>query len=354
MTTNAESSALHQKLKNLTPTLFEEVIFTYGEAGAYMPTSHNSSQVDKSLALVRYAASTHRLQQLQQIIDALAPPDRQQNSLLPYLVDRNPQVETFKIAFDAYLQAYAKSALPPFVCLLYGNDDEYGELLWRLEHQVLQRHKDRRLKTLGERLPVPLAGDINSVEVLSIRLATSFDEIEISQRAQYRAVCVEVNLYDFDMLHGQHNLLEAFLSFCCEWQQEQVLRHPCVIFLCLRMGQQQARSVWQQLRAWSIARQKSKMDTWFIQQGCYTHAKFQQQFQLSGVMLPKLESIPLRDARMWLDMQEIRQEIKTRRLSYEKLRKQIGLMYQHTDKHTMSDLCLELEQLLHNPEMKHT
>ncbi len=132
---SSKTIELYQTLrKNLTKPQFNEVCFYLKEEHGY-----DLSYVDLDKALSESAnqlitllkQNEQMLTHLSEAIDKVASQQKAKHfpNILFYLPDRNPQKEGLKKAIKAYQAQYSDKKQRPLLCLMHGNDNEYGNFI---------------------------------------------------------------------------------------------------------------------------------------------------------------------------------------------------------------------------------
>lgn len=247
----------------------------------------------------------------------------------PHLVDRQDQVEALEDAWAMYLDTAPANPKKrsPLLCILHGPEKELGGFIKRMAQEFLPNRLPKTAPFKDD-IVLPLA------DTKPARLHRCLQEDLAAYFQPYRgshALLVEANLYDSDWFEqSDGNLLESFIGFWRTHLEELSGPHPCLVFLCFQYTGDTKKT----LEAEQYFETLEKL---------HGTEAFTAQFNLPGIVLPRLTSVSSADARKWMNHPLVRKHPGFHR---ERLRQGIEKLYANTETYPMGPLSVELDQLL--------
>jgi len=361
--------ALYKSLKRLTKAQFNEVCLYLREKYDY---NLSYIAVDKSPAesanqlIELVKQNSQGLNHLQKVLDKVAPQQQKANAfphILCYLPDRKPQKEALKKAIKDYRAQYADKKQRPLLCLIHGNENEYGNFIKCLLEEVLVNDKALSDYFRNGRFEIELLlEEFHTVDALHQEIL-AFLETKINAKPEKEAIAnklakerrpiiLHVRLFsqDFSKWQDEHKtVIDGFIDFWADWPKKIYAQHQ--LFLVLL--------------SFSYEKEKNPLSllNWFRRKR--THFTLMKQFEtlnqkyptimaffenqhVHGKVLPKLESVKKNDAACkWISTYE--EQIKPFWPDTYALELKIKTLYEKRDAIPMDELACQLEQLLTHP-----
>lgn len=220
--------------------------------------------------------------------------------ILPYMADRSRQHDQLADALRAHLKNRRRC---PCVVFIHGDENEaHGEFVQKLHEVTLP--KLLRLNPEDEpirRYPLVWGELGRAVKERQRQLARRVAEVLIGDRdaevdhlaaevARLRCPVIVSSLIDFgDWQHDEPRLLDWFLNW---WEGWPDLMHPLLVLVAIRYQDPSSRWRLQQFR---IRRRNRRMQE-FLEEGLPA-----QNYNISVVLLDKLQGMRLQDVINWID-----------------------------------------------------
>ncbi len=243
--------ALYKSLKRLTKAQFNEVCLYLREKYDY---NLSYIAVDKSPAesanqlIELVKQNSQGLSHLAEVIDKVAPQQQKANAfphILCYLPDRKPQKEALKKAIKDYRAQYADKKQRPLLCLIHGNENEYGNFIKCLLEDVLVNDKALSDYFRNGRFEIELLlEEFHTVDALHQEIL-AFLETKINAKPEKEAIAnklakerrpiiLHVRLFsqDFSKWQDEHKtVIDGFIDFWADWPKKVYAQHQLFLVL---------------------------------------------------------------------------------------------------------------------------
>ncbi|HID99200.1 MAG TPA: hypothetical protein EYP59_02780 [Thiotrichaceae bacterium] len=285
--------------------------------------------------------------------------------LLCYLPDRKPQKEALKEAIKAYRAQYADKKQRPLLCLIHGNENEYGHFIKCLLEDFLLNDNALSESFRGGRLEIELLlEEFHTVDKLPQEIL-AFLENKINAKPEKEAIAnklarerrpiiIPVHILTNDLEEWQDDqktIIEGFIEFWADWPKKVYAQHQLfLVFLSFSYeGGKNHFSVFKNWFRWKRKANHSVLRKQFetLNQKYPTIMDFFENQHVHAKVLPKLESVKRMQACNWVSTHE--EQIKHFWLDTDALKEKVKALYEKRDAIPMDDLARELKQLLTQP-----
>jgi hypothetical protein len=336
----------HHLLEDLLPAQFKDVLFLYEVPEEQLSThAPQMTQIDE---LIKYALQKEdeQLTELFSVIRKVAPQkSRVIPRFLPYRVNREKQEQTLAEAIQTHSE-HPDNKQRPLLCLIHGNEDECSDMFVELlEENALRKIAPRQTQNGIKRYTFS-CGNFNNINELHKNILTGLGKVlchnlfashaeivkAIGQQKQ-KVVMLYTSLCSEDWQH-EINILHGFLKF---WTDLPALPPNHLLLVCLSFNYQKNYEIT------LLKRLFGKKSTNQEIRKAFQNLEFND-FQVSGVVLPELESMSHRIVQDWARMYA--SEYCDIDVLYKEIKKNI--FTSDGQKIAMEPLAVQLKQILNN------
>jgi hypothetical protein len=365
---SSRTIALYESLKQLNESQFGELCLRLKDYGYQLNfvTLQGVPIATSAKELIDFVKQypqgfTH----LAEVIDKVAPQQKVNAfpHLLYYLPDRKPQKEALKKAIKDYRAQYADKKQRPLLCLIHGNENEYGNFIKCLLEEVLVNDKALSDYFRNGRFEIELLlEEFHTVDALHQEIL-AFLETKINAKPEKEAIAnklakerrpiiLHVRLFsqDFSKWQDEHKtVIDGFIDFWADWPKKIYAQHQLFLVL-LSFSYEKEKNPFSLLNWFRRKRTHLTLMKQFetLNQKYPTIMAFFENQHVHGKVLPKLESVKKNDAACkWISTYE--EQIKPFWPDTYALELKIKTLYEKRDAIPMDELACQLEQLLTNP-----
>ena len=302
----------------------------------------------------------HRLSHLSEAIDKVASRQRAKSNILFYLPDRKLQKDDLKKAIKAYRAQHSDKKQRPLICLIHGDENEYGNFIKCLLGDFL--HNDRALSEYFRNglfeIELLFEDEFHTVAKLHQEILEFLDnKINVNEKEaianrlarERRPVVVHARLLTKDLENWQDDertVVDGFIEFWADWPKNVYAQHQ-LFLVFLSFSYEGGKNNFSVVN-WLRRKKRGKLINSALRSQFETlHEKFPTIKEFFARVLPKLDSIKRKPACNWIKTYE--EQIKEFWDDTYALELKVKALYKNRDAIPMEELARELENLLTNP-----
>ena len=367
-----QSIELYESLKRLTKPQFGEVclLLEYYSYNLTFVTREGVPMATSAQELFHLVKQNPQgITHLSEAIDKVASPQKANSfhNILFYLPDRKPQKDELRKAIEAYRVQYPDKKQRPLLCLIHGDENEYGNFVkcllgnFLLNDNALSEYFRNGLFEIEL-----LLEEFHTVDKLHQEILDSLVKNKINAKPEKKAIAhelamkrcpiiIHVRLQSKDLEDWQDDdktVLDGFIEFWADWPKKVYAQHQ--LFLVFLSFSYEGRKNNFSVVNW-FRRKKSRKATnsallnqfESLNKKFPTIRAFFESEKVHAKVLQKLDSVKRIQACNWIGNYE--DQIRKFCNDTYALERQVKALYKNRDAIPMEELARELEILLNNP-----
>ncbi|MDM8558246.1 hypothetical protein [Candidatus Parabeggiatoa sp. HSG14] len=286
------------------------------------------------------------------------------SDILFYLPDRKPQKDNLKEVIKDYRAQYSDKKQRPLLCLIHGNENEYGNFIKCLLTEFFPKDN-----TLSEHfrnglfeIELLFEEEFHTVDKLHQEILDSLEKkVKANEKEaianklarERRPIIVHACLLtkDLETWQDQKNIIDGFIEFWANWPKNIYAQHQLfLVFLSF---------------SYESGKNNFSVVNWFRRNKQATNLTLLNKFErlnekfptimdffkgkkVHAKVLPKLDSVKRKQACNWIKTHE--NQIKKFWDNTYALEQKVKALYENRNAIPMEELAPKLEQLLTNPD----